>query len=214
MPAAPTLELEATRLQTPAAKVGAKLVLDELGQAAVFLHPPSELGPVLGHALVERSFFGPSAHILVEALDSARLPERGWSLLTRNRLHGAEGSGTANTPHWIDGIMEVPITSAAYVDGRGGLRSKKLDTNWLTVDENMQVVAEASLSGVPVLNFMLHSFSFAALEQIGRQRCAEHAVDCRGATPSQRAPPGLPLLSACLPPPVRANRTGSICSPG
>ena len=72
--------------------LGSKLVLDELGQAAVLLDSLSELGPVLRHALVKCGLFRPPAHILVVALDSARLSEGGWSLLRRDRLHGADPS--------------------------------------------------------------------------------------------------------------------------
>ena len=68
MPAGPTLEREAARLQASATEEGGKLVLDESGQPPLLLHSLSELGPVLGDTLVERGLFRPPAGVSVGAV--------------------------------------------------------------------------------------------------------------------------------------------------
>jgi peptidoglycan/xylan/chitin deacetylase (PgdA/CDA1 family) len=56
--------------------------------------------------------------------------------------------------------VEVPVTTVLRAAGDGGLAHRKLDLDWLSVDELLEAIAGANAHGCGFAMFMMHSFSF------------------------------------------------------
>ena len=56
-------------------------------------------------------------------------------------------------------LVEVPVTTVLRLAG-GAVEQRKLDINWLSVDELMAALVAAGEHGVGFATFMMHSFSF------------------------------------------------------
>jgi len=58
------------------------------------------------------------------------------------------------------GRIEVPVTTVLRADNSGGLEARKLDIDWLSVDQLGEVLDVLVKHRVPFATFMMHSFSF------------------------------------------------------
>lgn len=94
-------------------------------------------------------------------------------------------------------LIEVPVTTVMRVEG-DAVRHRKLDVNWLSVEELMDALGVIADHGVPFANFMMHSFSFIekATRRVGEPSSPEavmtsehvfaHYVDVLGPSPRLR----------------------------
>lgn len=57
-------------------------------------------------------------------------------------------------------MLEVPVTTVLREAADGGVSHRKLDINWLSVDELAMALAALSRHGAQYAAFMMHSFSF------------------------------------------------------
>jgi peptidoglycan/xylan/chitin deacetylase (PgdA/CDA1 family) len=67
---------------------------------------------------------------------------------------------TVNAAVAWDGRIEAPVTTVLRVDEGGGLEARKLDIDWLSVDQLGEVLDSLVKHRVPFATFMMHSFSF------------------------------------------------------
>jgi peptidoglycan/xylan/chitin deacetylase (PgdA/CDA1 family) len=71
-----------------------------------------------------------------------------------------------NTRHTVNAIgessgrIEVPVTTVLRANGNGGLEARKLDIDWLSVDQLGEALDSLIDHRVPFATFMMHSFSF------------------------------------------------------
>ncbi len=63
-------------------------------------------------------------------------------------------------------LIEAPVTTVLQI-AAGAVRHRKLDVNWLSVDDLVGALGVIADHGVPFANFMMHSFSF--IEKVTRR---------------------------------------------
>lgn len=67
---------------------------------------------------------------------------------------------TVNAVGERSGRVEVPVTTVLRANGNGGLEARKLDIDWLSVDQLGRALDALVAHRVPFATFMMHSFSF------------------------------------------------------
>jgi peptidoglycan/xylan/chitin deacetylase (PgdA/CDA1 family) len=67
---------------------------------------------------------------------------------------------TVNAIGGLSGRIEVPVTTVLRANGIGGLEARKLDIDWLSVDQLGEALDALVKHRVPFATFMMHSFSF------------------------------------------------------
>jgi peptidoglycan/xylan/chitin deacetylase (PgdA/CDA1 family) len=67
---------------------------------------------------------------------------------------------TVNLVSHLKKMVEVPVTTVLRVTSSGDLAHRKLDLNWLSVDELAAALAVLGRHGARYAMFMMHSFSF------------------------------------------------------
>jgi peptidoglycan/xylan/chitin deacetylase (PgdA/CDA1 family) len=67
---------------------------------------------------------------------------------------------TVNSVGERSGRIEVPVTTVLRANGNGGLEARKLDLDWLSVNQLGEALDALVKHRVPFATFMMHSFSF------------------------------------------------------
>ena len=67
---------------------------------------------------------------------------------------------TVNAVASTEATIEAPVTTVLRASGDGSLAHRKLDLDWLTVDQLTAALDALSRHGSPFATFMMHSFSF------------------------------------------------------
>jgi peptidoglycan/xylan/chitin deacetylase (PgdA/CDA1 family) len=67
---------------------------------------------------------------------------------------------TVNAIGRLSGRIEVPVTTVLRANGNGELGARKLDIDWLSVDQLGEALDALVKHRVPFATFMMHSFSF------------------------------------------------------
>jgi peptidoglycan/xylan/chitin deacetylase (PgdA/CDA1 family) len=65
-----------------------------------------------------------------------------------------------NAPTGIAAMTEVPVTTVLSTNGDGALAHRKLDLDWLSVEEMLTALNTIASQGATFATFMMHSFSF------------------------------------------------------
>lgn len=121
---------------------GANLIAEWTGEA-----PTSFRGG--GYALNDDTF-GALQEVGI-AIDSSCFFPSGNNHNTRHSI---------NAPTGIAATTEVPVTTVLRTNGDGVLAQRKLDLDWLSVEELLTALNALALHGVAFATFMMHSFSF------------------------------------------------------
>lgn len=65
-----------------------------------------------------------------------------------------------NAVHAAGKTIAIPVTTVLRADGAGNLSHRKLDLDWLSVEELNSALSHLMQNGAPAAMFMMHSFSF------------------------------------------------------
>ncbi len=79
-------------------------------------------------------------------------------------------------PYHIGDLIELPVCYVPLLLRDASLSEQKLDINALRLRELLSVVEQAIATGLPVLTYMMHSFSFIKKSRYDANRLADDIV--------------------------------------